>query len=98
MVTYKDAWARGAVSTAQRDSVGQAGELLQANLHRAPGALAFGDDEQRVVARDGADGLGPPRAVHRDAQGLGRARGRLEHEEWADGIERHEQRGQQLLE
>ena len=43
---------------------------MQPHLHGAAAALAASDDENRIVAGDGADDLAPARAVQRKRQGL----------------------------
>src|SRR6266516_1389507 len=78
-------------------SVGEAGKLLEAGLDRTPGALAAGDDQDRVVPRDRPDDLLPARPVDRETQRLRAARRRLDDEQRPHPIHGDEHRGEELL-
>ena len=54
---------------------------------------AAGDDEDRVVAADGADGLTQLRAVERDGERLGLADARADDDELLHLIDAPEERG-----
>src|SRR5256712_3870676 len=67
--------------------VGNSSQLLDTRLHGASSALALGNDEDRVVARNRADDLRPPGRVERQAECLRAAGGRLHHEQRTDAID-----------
>src|SRR5690348_16591178 len=75
----------------------QSGELLNAGLDGPAGALAFRDDENGVVPRDGADDLRPPGAVDGHGQGLRGARRGFQYEQWPDTVDGDEHGGEELL-
>src|SRR5256885_14118294 len=60
---------------------------LDTRLHGASSALALGNDEDRVVARNGADDLHPPDRVERQPECLRAAGGRLHPEQRTDAID-----------
>src|SRR5207244_8156493 len=68
------------VTTGTRGLLRNAAKLLQSGLDGAAGALAARDDEHRVVTRDRADDLGPPRGVDREPERLRAARRRFHDE------------------
>jgi len=63
----------------------------------SPRPLASGDDEHGVVSRHRPDDLGPPGGVEREPERLGAPRRRFQHEQGTYAIQRHERRGQELL-
>src|SRR5207245_6246476 len=58
------------VTTGTRGLLRNAAKLLQSGLDGAAGAVGARDDEPRVVTRDRADDLGPPRGVDREPERL----------------------------
>src|SRR5438552_10292886 len=79
-------------------SRGKARQLLEAALHGPPGALALGDDEDRVVPRDAPDDLLPPCPVDGEAERLRAPRRRLDHEQRPHPLHGYEHRRQDLIE
>src|SRR5256885_16371004 len=69
---------------------------LDTRLHGASSALALGNDEDRVVARNGADDLHPPDRVERQPECLRAAGGRLHHEQRTDALDGDQHGGEEL--
>src|SRR2546426_1004838 len=76
--------------------VGNSSQLLDTRLHGASSALALGNDEDRVVARNRADDLRPPGRVERQAECLRAAGGRLHDEQPTDGLDGDQHGGEQV--
>src|SRR3989454_6396877 len=76
----------------------KAGELLDPRLHGATSALALGNDEDGVVARNRPDDLRPPGGVDGQPEPLSTAGGRLHHEQRTDAVHRDQHRGEELPE
>src|SRR5256885_11358831 len=91
-------WAGRGKGEGGRASLGKTGQLLEAALHRPPGALAPHDDEDRVVPGDGPNDLLPPCPIDSEAERLGAPCRRLDHEQRPHPIHGHEHRRQDLIE
>src|SRR5713226_5738511 len=90
--------ARAGRCTPATVSIGNSGQLFDSRLHDATSALALGNDEDGVVARNRADDLRPPGGVDGEAEPLSAACGRLDHEQRTNPIDRNQHRGEQLPE